>query len=142
MSYCRWSTDLFRCDVYVYESDEGWVTHVAGRKLKHSVPPEIDAMPQTTFKESWARDRAYAAWRDTLPSDEVPVSYLQADGTTRDGLWRSPKDSEYEDLPEPWAGETYVDATPGACADRLEVLRGRGFQVPQSAIDSLRAETP
>jgi hypothetical protein len=141
MSYCRWSTDLYRCDVYVYESATGWVTHVAGRRLRHPVPPEVDAMPRATFKEDWARTQAYNAWRESLPCDEMPVNYLQSDGTTKAGVYRFPKDSEYEDVPEPWAGQTFTDATPGACADRLDILKAEGLHVPQSAIDSLRAES-
>ena len=34
MSYCRWSSDDFQCDVYVYESVAGgFVTHVAANRV-------------------------------------------------------------------------------------------------------------
>ena len=34
MSYCRLSSDDFKCDVYVYANVSGyWTIHVAGRKL-------------------------------------------------------------------------------------------------------------
>ena len=29
MSYCRWSSDDFQCDVYVFGSDTGFETYVA-----------------------------------------------------------------------------------------------------------------
>lgn len=32
MSYCRWSSDGFTSDVYCYESDAGFVTHVANKR--------------------------------------------------------------------------------------------------------------
>ena len=32
MSYCRFSSDGFQCDVYVYQSDEGYITHVAANR--------------------------------------------------------------------------------------------------------------
>ena len=32
MSYCRWSCDSFRCDIYAYEAHGGWTIHVAVRK--------------------------------------------------------------------------------------------------------------
>ena len=33
MSYCRWSTNDFQCDLYCYEDcSGGWTTHVAGLK--------------------------------------------------------------------------------------------------------------
>ena len=127
MSYCRWSTDFFQCDVYVYEHcNGGWTTHVAGRRMKHVPPESIRLMPLGTGAEWVARHQAYDAWRDTLPKDE----YGDVAG------------SEYLDLAEigPEAGETYSDPTPGACADRLEAMRAKGFNVPQLAIDELRAE--
>lgn len=40
----------------------------------------------------------------------------------------------------PFAGETFNDPTPSACADRLELLRSHGWDVPQEAIDRLRDE--
>lgn len=39
MSYCRWSSDDFQCDLYCYEStDGGWVTHVAGNRIVGDIP--------------------------------------------------------------------------------------------------------
>lgn len=34
MSYCRFSTNNFECDLYCYQSDEGYVTHVARIKTR------------------------------------------------------------------------------------------------------------
>lgn len=45
MSYCRWSTDDFQCDLYVYESCYGgYSVNVAGRRRVYHdpLPPEID----------------------------------------------------------------------------------------------------
>ena len=44
MSYCRWSSDDFQSDVYVYEDCRGpWVVHVAGRRhvISLSGLPEV-----------------------------------------------------------------------------------------------------
>src|SRR3954471_1428440 len=39
MSYCRWSSDKFRSDVYVYACfDNTWTTHVALSKLMEEYP--------------------------------------------------------------------------------------------------------
>ncbi len=41
MSYCRWSSDNFKCDLYCYEYVYGgYVTHVAGRRLINHTPLE------------------------------------------------------------------------------------------------------
>lgn len=148
MSYCRWSSDFGECDVYVYEDvSGGWTTHVAGRKLKKKVPDEVKAMYPETGDPEWvskymAANEAEKKWRDSLECDEHTVNYLQSDGSTKPGIYRSPKDSEYRDLSEVGseAGESFNDSTPGECADRLEALRTKGFNVPQYAIDSLREE--
>jgi hypothetical protein len=43
MSYCRFSSENFGCDVYVYESAEGFVTHVASNRHVGDTPvPETD----------------------------------------------------------------------------------------------------
>jgi len=40
MSYCRWSTDDFRCDLYIYDSCyENTVVHVA--RYRHTIPDEV-----------------------------------------------------------------------------------------------------
>lgn len=143
MSYCRWSSDHFECDVYVYaDVNGGWTTHVAQRRLKHRVPDEIKAMPQDTGAEWYAAYEAEKKWRESLPCDETTVNYLQKDGTTKPGPWRTPKDSEYFDLSAigPESGESYNHDTPGECADWLVALKSKGFLVPQYAIDALREE--
>lgn len=119
MSYCRWSSDNFQCDVYVYaDVSGGWTTHVATRRyvIDESVLPQIasESDPEE-FASSWlARHNALSAQCDR---------------------------KEFTDLSHlPSAGESFNDPTARACADRLESLRAEGFNVPQCAIDELRAE--
>jgi len=50
MSYCRWSTDDFRCDLYVYEASDGIYVHIAGSK--HNLP--TDAFPEKV--DFWSVD--------------------------------------------------------------------------------------
>ena len=38
MSYCRWSSDNFKCDLYCYGCDTGYVTHVARNRIVGDVP--------------------------------------------------------------------------------------------------------
>lgn len=127
MSYCRWSSDFFQCDVYVYaDVSGGWTTHVAGRRMRYGPPETVTQMPCDTFDEYWAQHLAYDAWRDSLPKDK--------DGDVAD--------SEYINLSDigPEAGESYNDPTAAECAERLEALKASGFNVPQRAIDALRQE--
>jgi hypothetical protein len=119
MSYCRWSSDDFQCDVYVYESTgDFWSTNVAGRR--RIIPPDVLAsFPVVSDDDAasrFARHRAVMQWMNTAEHEWFDLSHL------------------------PSAGESFRDDTPGECADRLEALRAEGFNVPQYAIDALREE--
>jgi hypothetical protein len=51
MSYCRWSSDNFLCDLYCYaDVSGGWTTNVATRRYVGDIPP-ID----------WSTDETAAA---------------------------------------------------------------------------------
>jgi len=115
MSYCRFSTNDFQCDVYVYEDCVGgWTTHVASNRIVpcKPLPPVIN----------FSMDNA----------DEWLVRYQNVQDIIRNSV--------RESIYNPYAGKFYNDDTPGECADRLEMLRKEGFRVPQSAIDALREE--
>lgn len=121
MSYCRWSSDGWSCDVYVYANVSGsWTTHVAGRKRVNAEPcPRMDwdALARLTYEErlaaveSW--QRAESEWLEESPLVDI-------------GL--------------PHDGKSFNDETPGDCANTLEMLRAAGYTVPQYAIDTLREE--
>jgi hypothetical protein len=115
MSYCRFSSDDYQSDGYVYAGVYGgWVTHVAGVRYVFDAP-----LPAATPFD----DEHFAEWiaRERVVMDMV-------------------KRARREPLPPPHAGQDYNDDTPGGCADRLEMLRAAGFNVPQCAIDRLREE--
>lgn len=141
MSYCRFSSMNWMCDVYVYEHcDGGWTTHVAGRR--RAIPP-IPSLPLHRFPRwggRWDQER-----RETL----YPTRWhrLAAHiGFRIYGLWDRLLHQPtldlipLRDIGLPHDGAAFNDETPGKCADRLEALRAIGYKVPQYAIDALREE--
>lgn len=113
MSYCRFSSDDFQCDVYVYaDCMGGYTTHVAGRRhvFKKPLPPEVS----TDNIEDWIE-------RHKKVNKMIDKAKLV-------------------DIGLPYDGEQFNDPTPEECADRLEELRTMGYIVPQYAIDALREE--
>ena len=112
MSYCRFSSDDPRSDIYCHEADAGYVIHVAKTRavIDAPLPPRV---PHHQIYAWLARDREV---RDLLSKAPRPAIGLAHDG------------------------ETFTDATAAECADRLEYLRALGYHVPQYAIDSLREE--
>ena len=116
MSYCRWSTDDFTCDLYVYEDvSGGWTTHVAGLRVvwdaRRPAPLEVD----------WREDMG--AW---FERNRVVMALL-------DDISRVP-------IGLPADGETFNDPTPGACADRIEALQAMGYRCPDEVVALLREE--
>lgn len=115
MSYCRWSSDDFQCDVYVYESvGGGFVTNVAGMRVVFEEP-----LPQPVPFDKDHLD-AFLARHDQV--------LAMVDAATR------------EPIGLPYDGEDFVDPDAGTCADRLEALRRIGYRVPDYAIEALREE--
>jgi len=114
MAYCRFSSDDYQCDVYVFASVTGaWETMVATSRyvgLVEQLPPPAPDDDLTAQMERFTFVSNLAA-----SCDREPIG-LGSDG------------------------QTFYDPTPGACADRLETLRKQGYLVPQYAIDGLRAE--
>ncbi|MDS9784703.1 hypothetical protein [Pseudomonas aeruginosa] len=115
MSYCRWSSDDFQCDVYVYESVAGgFVTHVAANRVvfKDELPALVPFEPEYVDQ--------------FLARHNQVMAIVDAADRVRIGL--------------PHDGDSFDDADQEACADRLEYLKGLGYVVPQYVIDALREE--
>lgn len=119
MAVCRWSSNDYQCDVYVYESEEGWQTHVASKRIAYTepLPDPVDWTPGEPFPFTDWLNRHQVVSRMMFDSEHLPIG--------------GPKD-----------GASFCDETAAECADRLEELRTMGYNVPQEAIDTLRAEDP
>jgi len=121
MSYARWSTDDFRCDVYVYaDVMGGWTTWVAGSRhilTDDQLPPpeEYDPDDEQSFVRWYRRHQEVMRLIGKAPMVDI-------------GL--------------PYDGERFNHDTPGECADNLEMLRDLGYNVPEDAITRLRKEQP
>lgn len=116
MAYCRWSSDDFRSDVYTYEHCDGsWTTHVAGRRRIG-----LEQLPESPYtREALQR----SDWKDLYKSYHEVLQSLP-----------------FEDITLPHVGETFKDDSPQECADRLRMLRGLGYHVPDGVIEELEAE--
>lgn len=144
MSYCRWSSDFFECDVYVYEDVAGGYTcHVAGRRRKaeYRVPDELRNIARFkggTPGERWlAQYQAVKDWeRENVPV--VPYTAKDTKGNEVEGF--SLADDAYEDITHESAGNTVTTDYPGEMAEVLYLFKEQGLNVPQYAIDELMAE--
>ena len=118
MSYCRWSSCNFACDLYVYEdSGGGWTIHVAGNRVLGKVPEVVYPVDDSVE----ARDRFVA-------SHAAQMEFVM--------------NAEREPVGLPLAGETFNLPTAAACADKVEELMALGYCVPAYVVRDLREETP
>ncbi len=136
MSYCRFSSDDFQCDVYVYEDvSGGWTTHVAGNRIVWD-QNFLDLMPTDVMDRYIAVGNTIAIFegmRTNNLSDPLFDEFK-----AKHGQDAAPYKRENVDHPD--AQQSFNDPTAAACADRLQRYKDEGLHVPQEAIDELRAE--
>ncbi len=119
MSYCRWSCDNFKSDVYTYAHCDGtWTTHVASSR--HA---SIDECPKTDFA---------GLLDNTVTSEEFNEQ------CSRQSEFLGKAEMVPIDLPHD--GETIKDDGPGECLATLLRLREVGYHVPDHALDELGEE--
>ena len=115
MSLCRFSSDGFQSDVYVYESDNGIVINIAQFKLTNNF-----AYP-TLFSKEIADEAEFIA--HTTEVLKKRQEWMRTATRTKIDLLHS--------------GDAFTIADPKGAADRLLYLRELGYHIPQSAIDGL-----
>lgn len=117
MSYCRWSSDNWKCDLYCYEDvNGGYTTHVAGRRRVGDVPDDrmLDMVDGLISAEEWSElHREQMKVLDSLP---------------------------FEDINLPHAGDSFNDPTLEAFKARIMMLRGLGYHVPDYVLADVEAE--
>lgn len=112
MSYCRWSSDNYGCDIYAYESCDGsYMLHIASNRVIGDVPKlaPIAADPDE-FVASYERQMAFLK-----TAKRAPI-----------GL--------------PFDGKTFSFDTAQEMADCMVDLRKLGYRMPDYAIEDLREE--
>lgn len=109
MALCRFSSDNHTSDVYVYESDRGWVTNVAACRFDVEIPavPDICAVSNEVFMDAYQRQRAVLDTATTSP------------------------------IGGPHDGEDFVDDDEPALRARLAQLRDAGYRIPDYVFDAL-----
>lgn len=112
MSYCRWSSDGFQCDLYVYEDVAGgYTTHVASNRKKHRVSDIDFSCPETIMEQ----------YRQRLEELDDPENTSSPIGLPHDG-------------------ETFNDATLQDLRERLVELRAVGYKFPDYVLVDIDTE--
>ena len=127
MSYCRWSSDGMKCDVYVYEHyTDGYVCHIASRKIVN--------LHEAPHCPSWFD---YPTDEDSRLSDESIQDFMVKHRAWMDWLHHH---ATREDIGLEFDGKTFSHDSATSMANDLYILKQMGYQVPQYAIDALYEE--
>lgn len=115
MSYCRWSSDNWKCDLYCYEDvNGGWSTHVAGNRIVGEVPPVDMRLLIEGDAENWQiQYRNQHAFLDKCKREPITL---------------------------PHAGESFNDATLESFRNRVSTLKELGYHVPDFVFDEIDEE--
>lgn len=119
MSYCRWSNEDFGCDLYCYESNDGWVTHVASQRIEWT-PPEGG-----TLFDLPKRDDA-AAFEEWMTKHQARQDAFDA--------------APMHPIGGPFDGKTFTDATIEEFRERLLSLRAAGYQFGDYVLEEVDEE--
>jgi len=113
MSFCRWSSMDFGCDLYCYESDQGYVTHVANSRVVGDVPKIDHSLfrenTEENFQKFFAQQKAQFEFLDTAKREPIGLKY---------------------------DGQTFYDSKENFLK-RLEVLREEGYNFPEITEEDL-----
>jgi len=110
MSYCRFSSDDWKSDVYVYESQEGYVCRVASNRILGDIPPLLDDMQSPYY---WVRHKEQLDFVSEAP--RVPI------GGDHDG-------------------EDFVTCDLAHLRDKLRELVAAGYHVPAYVFEMIEEE--
>lgn len=118
MSYCRWSSDNWRCDLYCYEDvSGGFTTHVAGNRVVGEIPRDpsvLELVRGTISDDEWTTlHRAALKFLQTAPREPI-------------GL--------------PHDGESFNDPDLPSFLKRITELREMGYNVPDHVFDRVQEE--
>ncbi|MES2973336.1 MAG: hypothetical protein V4757_06990 [Pseudomonadota bacterium] len=141
MSYCRFSSDNWMCDVYVYEDvSGGWTTHVAGRRSVIPPIPDLPIMWGVGLAGQWDKEARRFVYASRWQALQARLIFGFKAFWSHHLHMRSRELIPLRPIGGKHDGETFNSADPFECAELLVYLRHHGYKVPQYAIDALREE--
>lgn len=112
MSYCRWSSDNWKSDVYVYEAKEGFIIHVAGARYVGNIPPLLGWNDAT-------QDEYFARYKEQMDFVKQAVTV---------------------DIGGEFDGVDFTLATLEELRDKLREIAAAGYHVPEYVFETITEE--
>lgn len=113
MSYCRFSSDNWKSDIYCYESDMGIVINVAATK--------IDNIPEMPL------------WGVVSAEEYMEALRLQHD-------YMDKREAQRRQIGLPYDGEYFLYGSYQQAYEKLVELKSLGYHVPEYAIENMKED--
>lgn len=114
MSYCRFSSDNFKCEVYCYEGIDGFHVIIARKKFKDiKNAPHVDYINDYNIDEVLIQHKNFNDWMET--AEEVDIG-----------------------LPED--GEHYVFGDVHQAYEKMKQLKEMGYYIPVYTMEILKED--
>ena len=127
MAYCRWSSNGFKCDVYVYEDvNGGYTCHVAGLKIVNG-----DEAPFCPDLIDYPRDE------EGKITDEAVEDFMVKHRAYMDWL---EKNAIRKPIGLGFDGKSFNVETATSMGNELKLLQNMGYNVPDYVIEALWEE--
>jgi len=111
MSYCRWSSDNWKCDIYAYEHYQGWYQiHIAGNRI-------IGEVPEYSF---------------TDPTEKMMADYKKQTDFM--------ENAKREPIGLPHDGDSFQEPDLESFKQRLLELREIGYKFPDYVLETIDEE--
>ena len=111
MSYCRFSSDNFGCDVYIYGSQYGYELHIAGNRVIGDVPKLTDLLGNP---------------EEFLKSHKAQMDFLDT--------------AKRERIKLPYSGESFTFSEPIDLLEKLKELKSLGYRIPKYVFEEIEEE--
>ena len=122
MSYCRWSSDDYKSDLYCYQDvNGGWTTMVASHKIVGKIP-QADKYFDRAFRQGASKEDT-DAWEKARKEQH---NFLEK--------------AEHQPIGLSCDGEIYNDATLEDFLERVTNLIDMGYNAPNHLIKRIKRE--
>ena len=137
MSYCRFSSDGFQCDLYCYEGADGYYTHVASKRAKEKGPALSDYV---RFLPPTKKDKQDPGSAAPLWDEKTIKDYSEAVTVWQTRQEELTEDERYLYLDFEGAGETFVTSTLEEFKEVVVEMITRGASVPEGVVEMIQGE--
>lgn len=119
MSYCRWSSDNFKCDIYAYESCHGgfdiWIAsnRIVGEPPKGGYGLILEDNSKENIEKFVEQERARSKWMDSCKREPIEL---------------------------PFVGDHFNEPDLESFYNRMIKLRGIGYNFPDYVLETIKEE--